>query len=58
MDDLVHICTKIAHQMDDAGLERVFAAVDAATAALEGARPLLRQAVALTDQVRKRKTEG
>lgn len=51
MDDLVHVCTKIARQMDAAGLDRVFAAVDSATAALESATPLLRQAVALTDQV-------
>lgn len=51
MDDLVYICTKIARQMDAAGLDRMFSAVDAAQAALEGAEPLLQRAMALTEQV-------
>ncbi|KAL6766321.1 TGD2 [Auxenochlorella protothecoides x Auxenochlorella symbiontica] len=51
MDDLVYICTKIARQMDAAGLDRMFSAVDAAQVALEGAEPLLQRAMALTEQI-------
>ena len=52
MDDLVYICTKIARQMDAQGLDRVFDAAEAATAAIEEARPLLARVVELVDEVR------
>ncbi len=52
MDDLVYICTKIARQMDVQGLDRVFDAAEAATAAVEEARPLLQRVVELVDEVR------
>ena len=54
MDDLVYICTKIARQMDVQGLDRVFDAAEAATAAVEEARPLLQRVVELVDEVRTR----
>lgn len=51
MDDLVYICTKIARQMDTNGLDRMFEAADAATAAIEEARPLLTKAQDLANEV-------
>jgi hypothetical protein len=53
MDDLVYICTKIARQMDVSGLDRVFDAAEAATAAVEEARPLLARVVELVDEARR-----
>lgn len=52
MDDLVYICTKIARQMDAQGLDRIFDAAEAATSAIEEARPLLQRVVELVDEVR------
>ena len=57
MDDLVYICTKIARQMDAQGLDRIFDAAEAATAAAEEARPLLARVVELVGEVR-RETYG
>lgn len=54
MDDLVYICTKIARQMDVSGLDRVFDAAEAATAAVEEARPLITRVTELVDEVRAR----
>ena len=54
MDDLVYICTKIARQMDISGLDRVFDAAEAATAAVEEARPLITRVTELVDEVRAR----
>ncbi|KAK9861465.1 hypothetical protein WJX84_012121 [Apatococcus fuscideae] len=51
MDDLVYICTKIARQMDMNGLDRMFEAADAATAAIEEARPLLTKAENLANEI-------
>ncbi len=51
MDDLVYICTKIARQMDAQGLDRIFDAAEAATSAIEEARPLLQRVVELVDEV-------
>ena len=51
MDDLVYICTKIARQMDVSGLDRVFDAAEAATAAVEEARPLITRVTELVDEV-------
>ena len=51
MDDLVYICTKIARQLDISGLDRVFDAAEAATAAVEEARPLITRVTELVDEV-------
>ena len=51
LDDLVYVCTKIANQMDAEGIESMFTAMDAAQAAIEDAKPLLKRAVELTDEV-------
>lgn len=51
LDDLVYICTKIANQMDLEGIDSMFAAMDSAQAAIEEAKPLLKKAVELTDEV-------
>ena len=52
LDDLVFICTKIARQMDSqGGVDKVFEAMEAARAAIEDAKPLLSQAVKLSDEV-------
>lgn len=51
LDDLVYICTKIARQMDDQGVERVFSAMESARAAVDDARPLLARAVELSDEI-------
>lgn len=51
MDDLVYICTKIARQMDAQGMDKIFDTAEAATAAIEEARPLLQRAVELVNEV-------
>lgn len=51
LDDLVYLCTKIARQMDTQGVDRVFEAMESARAAIEDAKPLLLQAVKLSDEV-------
>lgn len=51
LDDLVYICTKIARQMDSQGVEKVFAAMESAQAAIDDAKPLLQRAVELTNEV-------
>lgn len=52
LDDLVYICTKIAREMDSHGVEKVFAAMESAQAAINDAQPLLQRAVELTNEVR------
>lgn len=51
MDDLVYICTKIARQMDANGLDKVFDTAEAATQAIDEARPLLQRAIELVNEV-------
>ena len=51
MDDLVYICTKIARQMDAQGLDRIFDAAEAATAAIDEMQPLIARAVELVEEV-------
>jgi hypothetical protein len=51
MDDLIYICTKIARQMDAQGVDKMFAAMESAQAAIEEAKPLLQRAVELSDEV-------
>lgn len=51
LDDLVHICTKLARQMDSNGLDKVFSAMESAQAAIEDAQPLLKRAVELTNEI-------
>ncbi|KAI3432325.1 hypothetical protein D9Q98_003884 [Chlorella vulgaris] len=51
LDDLVYLCTKIARQMDTQGVDRVFEAMESARAAIEDAKPLLLQAVKLSDEI-------
>jgi hypothetical protein len=51
LDDLVYLCTKIARQFDTQGMERVFEAMESARAAIDDAKPLLSQAVKLSDEV-------
>jgi len=50
LDDLVYVMTRMARQMDGAGLDKVFAAAEAATAAVEEATPLVAQAALLAEQ--------
>jgi ABC-type transporter Mla subunit MlaD len=50
LDDLVYVMTKMARQMDGDGLDKVFLAAEAATAAVEEATPLLAQAALLAEQ--------
>jgi len=52
LDDLVYVCTKIARQMDAQGVDKVFAAMESAQAAITDAQPLLQRAVELTDEVK------
>ncbi|CAG9462530.1 unnamed protein product [Pedinophyceae sp. YPF-701] len=51
LDDLVYIMTKLARQADADGMDRMYDAAESATAAIEEARPLLRRAVELSDEV-------
>ena len=51
MNDVVYICTKIARQMDAQGLDKIFDTAEAASAAIEEARPLLQRDVELVKQV-------
>lgn len=51
LDDLVYICTKLARQMDQEGVSKIFAAAEAATAAIEEAKPLLHQATKLVEEI-------
>lgn len=51
LDDLVYICTKLAREMDSNGVDKVFSAMEAAQAAIDDAKPLLRRAVELSDEV-------
>lgn len=43
LDDLVYICTKLAREIDEEGVEKIFDAAQAATAVLEDSRPMLQQ---------------
>eukprot|EP00898_Chlorokybus_atmophyticus_P004060 jgi/Chlat1/4655/Chrsp3S05600 len=51
LDELVSICTKLAHQIDRNGLDNVFKAAQTASEAIESARPLLVQAEAVAAEV-------
>lgn len=51
LDDLVYICTKLAREMDNNGMDKMFAAMESAQAAIEDAKPLLKRAVELSDEV-------
>ncbi|KAI7842807.1 hypothetical protein COHA_003553 [Chlorella ohadii] len=51
LDDLVYLCTKLARQMDNQGVDKVFEAMEAAREAIEDAKPLLQQAVKLSDEI-------
>jgi ABC-type transporter Mla subunit MlaD len=51
LDDLVYICTKIAKEMDQQGVDKVFEAMATATSAMEEAKPLLQRAVELSDEI-------
>lgn len=48
----MYICTKLAREMDANGVDKVFSAMEAAQSAIEDAKPLLRRAVELSDEVR------
>jgi len=51
LDDLVYIMTRLARQAESEGFDKVFAAAEAATAAIEEARPLLAQSIHLVEEV-------
>jgi hypothetical protein len=51
MDDLVYIMTKMARNMEAQGLDRMFDAAEAATSAIEEAKPLIQEVVALVNEV-------
>lgn len=51
LDDLVYICTKIARELDTNGVDKVFSALEAAQVAIDDAKPLLRRAVELSDEI-------
>lgn len=51
LDDLVYICTKLARQMDEQGVTKIFDAAEAATAAIKTATPLIEEANALTKEL-------
>lgn len=51
LDDLVYIMTRLARQVEADGIDKVFAAAEAATAAIEEARPLLAEAQKLMEEV-------
>lgn len=51
MDDLVYIMTKMARNMEAQGLDKMFDAAEAATAAIEEARPLIHRVTDLVEEV-------
>eukprot|EP00877_Chromochloris_zofingiensis_P010287 jgi/Chrzof1/5511/Cz16g05280.t1 len=51
LDDMVYVMTKMARQMEAEGVDKFFAAAEAATAAMEEATPLLEQATQLATEV-------
>mmetsp|Transcript_15119 Transcript_15119/g.26252 ORF Transcript_15119/g.26252 Transcript_15119/m.26252 type:complete len:433 (+) Transcript_15119:125-1423(+) len=51
LDDLVYIMTRLARQAESEGFDKVFAAAEAATHAIEEARPLLAQSIRLVEEV-------
>ncbi|KAJ9517518.1 hypothetical protein QJQ45_025002 [Haematococcus lacustris] len=51
LDDLVYIMTRLARQAESDGFDKVFAAAEAATVAIEEARPLLLQSIKLVEEV-------
>jgi hypothetical protein len=51
LDDMVYIMTRMARQMESDGLDKFFAAAEAATAALEEATPGLEEATLLMREV-------
>lgn len=48
---MVYVMTKMARQMEAEGVDKFFAAAEAATAAMEEATPLLEQATQLATEV-------
>jgi hypothetical protein len=51
LDDLVYIMTKLSRQMEEEGIDKIFAAAEAATAAIKESQPLLQQATSLVEEV-------
>eukprot|EP00884_Botryococcus_braunii_P003273 jgi/Botrbrau1/12947/Bobra.154_2s0008.1 len=51
MDDLVYIMTRMARNMEAQGLDKMFDAAEAATAAIEEARPLIQRITDLVDEI-------
>uniref|UniRef100_A0A6U9RQI5 Mce/MlaD domain-containing protein n=2 Tax=Picocystis salinarum TaxID=88271 RepID=A0A6U9RQI5_9CHLO len=51
MDELVGIATKLAKQMDQQGLDKVFDAAESFTKAMKDAQPLLDEAIAVAKEV-------
>eukprot|EP00232_Nephroselmis_pyriformis_P027851 CAMPEP_0182868296 /NCGR_PEP_ID=MMETSP0034_2-20130328/9225_1 /TAXON_ID=156128 /ORGANISM="Nephroselmis pyriformis, Strain CCMP717" /LENGTH=403 /DNA_ID=CAMNT_0025000691 /DNA_START=119 /DNA_END=1330 /DNA_ORIENTATION=+ len=51
LDDLVSIATKLARQMDEQGLDKMFTAAEVASQAIEDAKPLLDQVLELTREI-------
>ena len=51
LDELVNICTKLAKEMDQLGMERMFDTADTVNQALKDAHPLLEQAIVLSREV-------
>eukprot|EP00899_Mesostigma_viride_P004786 jgi/Mesvir1/14308/Mv09729-RA.1 len=51
LDELVSICTKIAHQMDENGMDKIFNAANTMAKAVEEYQPLLQQAELVASEV-------
>uniref|UniRef100_A0A061RFD7 Atp-binding cassette superfamily n=1 Tax=Tetraselmis sp. GSL018 TaxID=582737 RepID=A0A061RFD7_9CHLO len=51
LDDLVYVCTKLARQMDEQGMDSMFDAAKSASELMQEAKPLLNRAVALSEAV-------
>mmetsp|Transcript_26472 Transcript_26472/g.57755 ORF Transcript_26472/g.57755 Transcript_26472/m.57755 type:complete len:394 (+) Transcript_26472:321-1502(+) len=51
LDDLVYIMTRLARQAEADGFDKMFAAAEAATQAMEEAKPLLQQSIKLVEEV-------
>jgi len=51
LDDLVYICTKLARQFDQQGVNSMFKAAESVSAALDTAQPLIEQSARLVEEV-------
>jgi hypothetical protein len=47
----VYIMTRLSRQMEQEGISKIFAAAEAATAAIKDAQPLLQQATSLVEEI-------